>query len=158
MRIVASITSVHWLSLKITKYLWHSSCHWDLSQTFGATSQCHVSKIWLVSVLYFDVNIQSWPWTWTLFDPVVGTRCTWKRLDDSCWLLTDSKGTSSVLYDVNKKKPPPSIFNKEERLWLLACLHICTWLTWVSEFVKYAFDYASRKYKKKKIHSYMNLY
>lgn len=38
----------------------------------------------------------------------------WKRLDDSCWFLTDIKGTSSVLYDVNKKTP--SIFNKEERL------------------------------------------
>lgn len=46
----------------------------------------------------------------------------WKRLDDSCWFLTDIKGTSSVLYDVNKKTP--SIFNKEERLWLLLYIHV----------------------------------
>lgn len=39
--------------------------------------------------------------------------CVWKRLDDSCWFLTDIKGTSSVLYDVNKKHQVSLIRKKD---------------------------------------------
>lgn len=69
----------------------------------------------------FHVTMQSGPWIWSLFDPVVGIRCTWERLDDRCWLLTDIKGTSSVLYDVNKKHQVSLIRKKD---WGCYCVYI----------------------------------
>lgn len=53
--------------------------------------------------------------------------CIWRRLDDSGWFLTDIKGTSSVLYDVNKKHQVSLIRKKDcgcYCVWIRLCLHM----------------------------------
>lgn len=114
MRIVASMTFVHQLSLNQIKV--ESSFHFIriFLSDFALGPDVTCLKPGQCFVLGCHVeNVEL-----TLFMNHVppcccNQACMWKRLDDSCWFLTDIKGTSSVLYDVNKKHQVSLIRKKD---------------------------------------------
>lgn len=129
MRIVASITFVHQLGLELIKMLktFNNSCI-STGISLRCSMFCTLMSCCKHTELTLDLNpVWSCGWNQVFM---------WKRRDDSCWFLTDIKGTSSVLYDVNKKHQVSLIRKKDcGCYYIYMYLHVCVSLIWACESV-----------------------